>query len=136
MPQSQSFWAPQPFNAAALVGGTSQRSAVQDQLGDPMSFAGRLLDARTELYKQSIAGDAGIRAAGIDAAGKTRALKEAMHKGQGTNWGGVIGNLAGAAFQMFTPTSMVAPPQFRGGSRSNGGGGSAFRGVSGASSFL
>ena len=135
MPQSQSFWAPQPFNAAALVGGTSQRSAVQDQLGDPMSFAGRLLDARTELYKQSIAGDAGIRAAGIDAAGKIKAVKEAMQEEQGTNWGGVIGNLAGAAFQMFTPVPSIAPPQFRGGSSSSGGG-SAFRGVSGASSFL
>lgn len=122
MAQSQSFWAPQPFNAAALVSGTSQRSAVQDQLSDPMSLATDLLDARRELYQQSLAGNAGIRAAGIEGMGKIRAVKEAMQEEEGTNWGGVLGGLAGAAFQLMSPVPQVPMPSF--GSRSSSGGSS------------
>ena len=126
MAQSQSFWAPQPFNAAALVAGSSQRSAVQDQLGDPMSFAGKLLDARRELYQQALAGNAGIRAAGIEGMGKVRAVKEAMQEEQGTNWGGVLGGLAGAAFQLMSPIPQVPMPSFGGRSSSGSSGFGAF----------
>lgn len=125
MAQSQSFWAPQPFNTAAMVAGTSQRSALRDQMGDPMAFAGQLLDARTELYQQSLAGNAAIRSAGIEGASKIRAVKEAMAEEEGTNWGGVLGGLASAGLQLMTPTPKIPFPAMGGGGISGAFGGAS-----------